>query len=66
MDRQERKLYNSWSKEQIYEAYLLEYNLRQQQKKEITALQHKLAFVRFNLKKIAECVKALKTHFKSL
>ena len=65
MTKEQRKLYNSWSKMDIYEAYLNEYNLRQSQKQEITNLQEKLAFIRYNLKKVAECVQLLKTYLKS-
>ena len=65
MTDKQKKLYDSWTKEQIYEAYLLEHYARVKLNKRINELEDKLSFIRYNLKKVAECVKVLKIHFKS-
>ena len=65
MNHKDRALYNSWTKKQIYEAYLLEYNARVKLNKRVNALDTSHSFIRYNLKKVSECVIALKIHFKS-
>ena len=62
MNKLEQDLYNSWSKMDIYKAYLREHDTVQEQKKEISTLRNQLAFIRFNLKKINDCIKTLKKH----
>ena len=62
MNKEEQKLYNSWSKMDIYKAYLREHDTVQEQKKEISILRDQLAFIRFNLKQIDNCIKQLKNH----
>ena len=62
MNKLEQDLYNSWSKMDIYKAYLREHDTVQEQKKEISTLHNQLAFIRFSLKKVDDFIKQLKKH----
>jgi len=50
MTKEEQEIFDKWTKEQIYEAYLLEVNHSKQLNNEVNRLRQKLAEVRFSVR----------------
>jgi len=50
MTKEEREVFDKWTKEQIYEAYMLEVRHSKQLNKEVNRLTQKIAEVRFSVR----------------
>jgi hypothetical protein len=57
LTEEEMKIFNSWTKEQIYEAYLSENITRKKLNKEVNDLKRKIISIRYSINRVMEDAK---------
>jgi hypothetical protein len=66
VDKKQKVLFDSWTKEQIYHAYLSEYKLKQERGKEISRLKREIAFLRFEENNKDRIISSIKNYLKRM